>query len=225
MTKTFDLKDFTSIALTGSGDVEFTQDSVFHVEVEAAEETMKGVKVEVKDGVLFIHYKHESKPQDKNVVELFAYHDGGYKVKVSAPTIDSLSVVGSGDVTIRSALNVEDLDISISGSGDVEAKKAVAADNVKLAIAGSGDMELGTVTTRSLEANVAGSGDVSLTVAKAEDVMLNVVGSGDMDVRLVDCGKLNASVSGSGDITVKGNVRELTRSKRGVDDSELKVGK
>ena len=158
--------DFHAVASKGSVDVVFTPGAT-SLRLEGDDNILELITTEVRDGVLVI----SSKGSFSTRTGLTAY--------VSAPTLDGVSIKGSGDVS-GEGLRGESLEVAVYGSGDITL---------------SGDVQ-------RLEVSVKGSGDVDLRKLKASEAKVSVMGSGDVDVHVT--GELDASVMGSGDITYSG---------------------
>jgi hypothetical protein len=116
---------------------------------------------------------------------------------VTAPLIKSVSLAGSGDMSIDrvegqgfsasvagsgnldiASLRVADADLSVAGSGDIVARGSARRANVS--VAGSGNIRTGQVAARTASVSVVGSGDVELNAA--ETVSVSIIGGGDVNV-------------------------------------------
>lgn len=152
---------------------------------------------------------------------------GPIEYELVMPSLASITVRGSADVTGEIAPDGGTTTVSVEGSGDVEVTGAAGADAVVVSVAGSGDVDLPDVaaaqttvrvegsgevelagTTDALEIEVAGSGSVDAEELRAGDVRVQVEGSGTTDVHAED--RLEVLISGSGDVRYSGDpeVRE-----------------
>lgn len=188
-TKTLQLDKFDGISLAISGDVFLKQGSTQSVKIEAQQNIIDLLKTEVQDGTWKIGFT-------KNVSE----HDG-VKIWITVPSIDKVSVSGSGDVIGESSFNVSgELAVSISGSGSI--KLDATSKSMDVAISGSGDMNL-SGSTGDCSMRISGSGDISAFGLQADTCDVRISGSGDSSVNVNRT--LNVSIAGSGDVYYKGS--------------------
>ncbi len=182
-----DLDDFSKIKLTIAADVYLTQGDVQKVEVEAPQNVIHELDLDIRNDTWEIEF-------DECVKN---YED--MKIYITIPEIKELNISGSGTVYGENDFNIEDLKIRISGSGDIDIFAEMKDLDAK--ITGSGKVKLGG-TGDKLELNISGSGDYRLFDMIAEDVEVKVSGSGDTEVTAND--ELDVDISGSGDVYYKG---------------------
>ena len=181
---------FTGIALALSGRVDVTQGDKESVSVTADDNLLPEIETVVEGGVLKIRWRDRV-----NIT-----HSSSIRIAVTAKSIESLAVGGSGDI-VSAALRARDLKVSIGGSGNVRLYSLTAAA-LTVSIGGSGDFT-GEGAADSLTANVAGSGNIKAGRLAAQNVKVSVAGSGDATVWAK--GDLNVSVAGSGDVKYYGD--------------------
>ncbi|WP_075791178.1 head GIN domain-containing protein [Massilia putida] len=156
-------------------------------------------------------------------------HRTPIEVTVTLPTLESLSVNGSGEHTV-SGFAGDHLDVALDGSGSMRFNGRYR--EIMAAVHGSGDLELtgGTSDTvdaavvgtgrltlvgscRALHAEMRGSGDLDARHLRAEEVALMQKGSGESAVYASK--RLHAELSGSGEVRVFGNPDERSVSRNG----------
>lgn len=156
-------------------------------------------------------------------------HRTPIEVTVTLPSLESLSVNGSGEHTV-SGFAGEHLDLALDGSGSMRFNGRYR--EIMAAVHGSGDLELtgGTSdtvdaavigtgrltlvgTTRVLHAELRGSGDLDARHLRADEVALAQQGSGDSAVYARK--RLHAELTGSGEARVFGNPDERSVSRTG----------
>jgi hypothetical protein len=152
--------------------------------------------VKVSDGELWL-----SKSEEHRKVNLRATK---FVIDVTAPSLEKINLVSSGDINVISPLNETKLDVSIVGSGNVTFTEEVNIDHLELTVAGSGDIAVEKGSVAALEADVIGSGDV-VSKAEVQDLDVNVTGSGDVTAKVN--GKLDYYIIGSGDIHYYGDAK------------------
>lgn len=207
-----DAKDFKGIDLMASADVIIKQGATYKVIVEGQQNILEILETVVDNGILQIKFKEGS--WNLNFDKLNVY--------VETPSVSSIELSGSGNMTLESAFNSDDLDIKVSGSGNIKTADGLTAKKINVEIGGSGDIKMGATTATALKATVLGSGnfDIKGTGDKAE---FQVTGSGDIDAdafitksteaQTMGSGNINchatenidAQIMGSGDIRYSGN--------------------
>lgn len=211
--ETRDLPPFTKISLSVTADVYLTQGAIQKVDVEGNEEDLDDLVLEVEGNKLII----KSKNHGKIFGNWSSWDD--VNIYITIPTIEGITVAGSGSITGRSKIIAEDLDLSISGSGNIELD--IEAEDVDADITGSGDMDLkvqthqlncritgsGDIevggTGKSIGLKITGSGDIDASGFEAEECIATITGSGSCEVHATR--RIDANISGSGDIRYKGN--------------------
>lgn len=199
VTKTFDLRDFNEISIAGSAELNFTQDSVYLVEVKSTEQNMERLKLEVRQGVLSVSHDNKKNGKD-NRITLKSFMNGGhYKLTVHAPSLNAIKIAGSADVRTGN----------------------ITTENFRIEIAGSGDVNIGGLQARTFDVAIAGSGDVDAKAKNVEYTSFSIAGSGDIDAHFTDCGTVTTSVAGSGDIKLEGNIKKLEGATKNINITNL----
>jgi hypothetical protein len=177
--ETRNVGNFTKIAFRVPGKLYLKQGSPQKVEIEADKDILKEIETEIEGNKLVI--EKEGKWMD------WKSDDKDIKIYITVPTIEGVSVSGSGEVLGQTKITGTDLDLNVSGSG-----------NLTLDIEASGNVE----------GNVSGSGDINLT-GKCKSYESDVSGSGKVDLDLAIQNKADFSVSGSGKIEAKGSAENV----------------
>lgn len=124
-------------------------------------------------------------------------------VRITMPSLDGLSVSGSGKVYVNDPLKGDELELAISGSGRISLKD-VAVKDVECSISGSGTLIVeGSGNIDKLDISISGSGDYKGEQASIGTLQARISGSGSCDCKVTDM--LKASISGSGSIYYSGN--------------------
>ncbi|HVW13778.1 MAG TPA: head GIN domain-containing protein [Mucilaginibacter sp.] len=203
------LSGFTAIDVGGPYDVQLTQGNTESVKVQAPDEVMDHIITEVVNGTLKIYNKHDD---GFHWNDLFGHHRK-VLVYVTAKTVNSIVVSGSGDVAFRDGIHSDKMTLRVSGSGDVNGRLEVKA--LEVGISGSGDVNIsGHAETSAVR--VSGSGDYKAHNLITSNTDVHVSGSGDASIYASN--KVDASVSGSGDIRYAGNPKSVYKSKSGSGD-------
>lgn len=194
-------KNFHGISVSHAFDVWLTQGNEEKVAVSASEEKyLASIKVEVKDGILYIGWDHKSK-WTKGNKKLKAY--------ISFKNIDILKASGACDVDIVGVLKSDDLKMNFSGASDLEGE--VDIKKLVFDLNGASDAKLkGTVVELRLDASGASKFrgfDLSVDHCNA-----NASGASDIKIKINK--ELNADASGASHINYKGDgvIRDISTS-------------
>ncbi|MFT4540472.1 MAG: hypothetical protein ACI841_000736 [Planctomycetota bacterium] len=112
-------------------------------------------------------------------------------VTLMAPALTTLSVVGSGQASVR-AVSANRLELMVMGSGSITA--VGNAEVLQATVAGSGEMRLAQLNCQVGEVTVTGSG--TIMVQSSETLDATVLGSGIIRYRGDATVKINAIGSG-----------------------------
>ncbi|MCI5058733.1 MAG: DUF2807 domain-containing protein [Flavobacteriales bacterium] len=137
--------------------------------------------------------------------ELTIGFDGCYKgnaqisLELITPSIEGISLNGSGNITSSGTNTTELLEIALNGAGNIDLDLNV--DQLSTELDGSGNISLiGTADDHDLE--IDGSGDIKAFDLNTNTTKINIRGSGDADVNVQDY--LEVKISGSGNVRYKG---------------------
>lgn len=191
--------DFDGVTLAGPDNVVFTTGSDFSIRAEGNADALDQLRYKVTDGQLKIGRENDGK--------IWSGKSGSAVIYVSAPTLTSAKLAGSGDMQVDK-MDSDSASLSVAGSGNINIEQLETA-SLSTKIAGSGDL---TMVGKAEKAtiSVAGSGNVSGKGLKADSATIKIAGSG--DVALSSDGTVDAKVMGSGDIRVHGNAECKTKT-------------
>jgi hypothetical protein len=189
--ETRDLKNFTEIGFSVPGDLYVKTGNDFSIILEGDADLLSKVETEIKGNRLII--KHEN----------FRWNwDQKIKAYVTMPSVEGLSISGSGNIYVENPIKGSSLGLSISGSGKVYAG-AITYENLKCSISGSGDFIFeGSGSVASAELSISGSGSYKAPDLKVDKLQARISGSGSCDCFVSE--SLTASISGSGNINYSG---------------------
>jgi hypothetical protein len=182
--------NISGVELHSSFDVYLTQGSPAGVRIEAEDNIIPHIELQVYNDVLNI--------ETENGVWLQPRRD--VKIYVTSPTFNSIQCSGSGNIRSQTKITNENkLKVHASGSGNIHME--VDAPEVEAGVSGSGGIELAG-ETKKITGNVSGSGNIKAMNLMAEESTLHVSGSG--NVQVYSSVKVTANISGSGDVRYKG---------------------
>ncbi len=181
---------FSGIQVVGGMDVVLSSGSAHAVRVEADENLLKYIITEKKGDALVIKPRNGYNLQSRT----------GMKVFVTTPSIEEISITGSGSVTSAARLSgARKLGIHVTGSGDVNLD--VNAPEVEAEATGSGNIILAGAT-KKFNAEINGSGEVRCFNLMSETTDVDISGSGSAEVFASK--QLDIDIRGSGDVAYKG---------------------
>ena len=209
VTKQIKVSDFDQIAVSGSLDVTYTQQSGKpKVEIYTSDNIVDLLDIYVKNGKLNLGFKKNVKvsynkleirvtSEDLNTVNVAGSGDFKFTNGLKTDQL-KMNVAGSGDITASNIQCSQEFTANVAGSGDIECKQLKAAD-MDISVAGSGDLKIENALVTSANASVAGSGTVKIS-GNADKANYSVAGSGDLYANDFKVQNISASVAGSGDI-------------------------
>lgn len=185
--------NISGVELHSSFDVFLAQGSPAGVRIEAEDNIIPHIELQVYNDVLNIQTENGVWLQPRRRVKIY----------VTSPTFNSVQCTGSGNIRSQTKISNENkLKINASGSGDINLD--IDAPEVEAGVSGSGGIELAG-ETKKIYGDVSGSGNIKAMNLKAEESELNVSGSG--NVQVYSSVKVNANISGSGDVRYKGDAQ------------------
>ncbi|WP_242138127.1 MULTISPECIES: head GIN domain-containing protein [unclassified Sphingomonas] len=203
-TQSFQIANFSGVALQGSDDVDVRVGTGFSVRAEGPAAELAQLRI-VRDGDTL---RIDRKPRTG-----FGWTSSrGVKVFVTMPRIIAAEVRGSGDMAIDRVEGSRFAAAAV-GSGNLRIA-AITTGQATLAARGSGDLTAAGAVDQ-LTAAVTGSGAINAPGLKARSAVVALRGSGDL--RATVTGTATVALSGSGDIDL-GRQARCTISKSGSGD-------
>lgn len=195
-------KNFHGINLSSAFDVYLSQSNEEAVAVSASETKYRErIKVEVKDGILYIDYDGKG----------ISWSSGNKKLKayISFKQIDKLTISGACDVFINGTLKADDLAINQSGASDLKGK--IDVNKLSVDLSGASDI---TVSGSAMQLKVEASGASDFKGYDLVTDICNASASGASDIKITVNKELSAHASGASDVRYKGNgvIRDIKSS-------------
>lgn len=191
VTETRNREAFTGVDLRVSGNVYVQQDTVQKLELKAQQSLLQYLETYVSEGRLVIKFR--------NGVRVRSYED--IAVTIHVPTVNSLSISGSGNIWAKGSFSSSDMDMVVSGSGNIHVQE-LKTGYLQAAISGSGDIKVQSGSANEEKLRISGSGNMDLAGLAAKNVNSATSGSGDIKVHAT--GRLDVSISGSGSVYYTG---------------------
>ncbi len=173
-TVSFDLDKFDRVKSTGSSDIFIKIGKKQKVELTCDDNIIDNMIIKVRGKTLIIESEGSFRLRKSP------------RIEISIPSLESMSLSGSGDVEIE-GLSGGEFSYKLSGSGDLCAEGKV--DYLEIKLSGSGNINTRDLIAEEVDCRLSGSGDIQVYASES----------------------FNGSVSGSGDITFYGNPKQVDR--------------
>jgi mannose-6-phosphate isomerase-like protein (cupin superfamily) len=144
---------------------------------------------------------------------MLLYHRQPLQVTLVLPSIEDVSVHGSGDSTIN-GFSGERIEVNLSGSGNLKFNGRFR--QVEANVQGSGELEMNGGASDKVEVSVIGSGKMTV-VGSSKEFKAEQTGSGDLNARHLSADEANLQLMGSGDATITAR-KSATVTVRGSGD-------
>ena len=219
VTRDFEVAEFDEISMILPATVNYTVADDYSCRVTLDENLFEYLDIHTKGDALNLGYVTE-KVQHTNLKPT------KFVIDISAPTIEEINTVGSGDFYFVTPFEARELDISTAGSGGVYFNEIariqrfqmnlagsgklkcqeIHADDVELGIAGSGKMVCKNLQADYANLGVAGSGEIIFEAGRLKSADVSVHGTGSVETRC-QMESMDYSIAGSGSIKYLGNVK------------------
>lgn len=178
-----EVKDFTKVAVRGSGRLHIEQDGTESLTITADENLLPYLTAEVKEGRLVLGTKPGVNIQPTRPIEY----------RLSVKKLDGIEIAGSANV-LANHLDTDALNVNVSGSGDLDLHGR--AEKQEITVSGSGKYAGADLKTRNASVNISGSGAVVVAVSD----QLNVRVSGSGSVEYIGEPQVTRHIAGSGSV-------------------------
>jgi len=200
-----DLSGFTSIHVTDSYEVIFTQADEYRVFIDSADsEVLQRTLTYVEGTTLHVNYKAHSIARLSDKIRLH----------IQAPDIDTIKVDGTGSFRCDTRLTSARLNIIVNGTGNITVND-VDATIIEITKSGTGTIRsVGLIDCDTLIANMNGTGTMHFNNLRAIIANLNIAGVSTCRVSgTVETSKLVAYMDGAGSYFFDGplNATETVR--------------
>ena len=181
---------FNKVKALGPDNIVFVTGDSFSIKAEGNAKAVATLRYKLDDDAIVIGRDDGS---------WFGDEGKSVTITITAPSLSSASLAGSGDFT-ADQMRGDEVEVKIAGSGSLNVGN-IQAKKLETKIAGSGDAVL-SGKVENADVSVLGSGSVNSEKLMTTDADVTIAGSG--DVRLNATGKVKAKVAGSGDVNVTG---------------------
>lgn len=184
------IKDYTEIVLSGVGDLILEQGDSEGLKIQAEDNLIQYIRVEVNKGKLTIGLQPG--------VSISPTKPISYHLKIKS--LEGIYLSGNGSVEAAGVVGRK-ITVEMSGSGHIKILTLDAA-SLTLKMDGSGDVELGG-RAQSQDVNINGAGNYHGEELVSSTGKVNISGSGSAFVKILEL--LDITISGSGTVHYQGN--------------------
>lgn len=208
-TSTLPISSFNGIDAAMSSNVTIIQGATQKVEATGHPNIIELVSTSVSSGIWQITFTNNDCIEDFELAFV-----------VTVPSINQLTLSGSGDVTVNDFSNQSELNIDATGSGDLIFNDFEGISILDIKIGGSGKVtgNNNISSLESLSVMSTGSGNYSGFAVSANDCNVKSSGSGKCEITAQNT--LDVTISGSGDVSYKGTptiTQNITGSGKLID--------
>jgi hypothetical protein len=202
VTETREVSNFHALEVDYPAQVFITQGAKESVKIEAEDNVLPGLQTLVKNGVLEIFYKAETK-KHVNPTETV-------KITIVVKDLSEAQLTSAGELSIEK-LKTNSLDVSLSGAGNLNLDD-ILVKALSVSLSGAGSMTA-SGTADDLDMNISGFGDFKGKDLHTKKANVDISGAGSATVWVDD--DLSADISGAGSISYYGSA-SVTRQISGV---------
>jgi hypothetical protein len=207
-TRTFALRDFDQVTLSGADDVKVIYGRDFAVAATGAPDALDRLDIRTEGATLLVAQK------DKKGWQIgWDQKKSSTLVTVTLPLIRAATLSGAGDLNVASATAQDAFTARLSGSGNLAVENS-SAKAVDLTLTGAGNMKLRGVAD-SVKAQLTGSGSIDAVALTAREVTVGLTGAGNISASASELA--TGTLSGVGNVDIAGAARCAVR-KTGVGD-------
>lgn len=188
-----DLSGFSSISISGGWDAVLTQGKNFSVMIEANQESMDALRIEVKNKTLYV-----SSDRKFRFLDIFNSRSSNIrKVHITLPELQKITASGGSDILPQTQFDTE---------------------NMKIVLSGGSDMKSLSVDCQSLDCRMSGGSDATIHLVKGENVNITTSGGSDVSLSGVSATLLNLQTSGGSDVKLEGTTTNFQVNASGGSD-------
>ena len=186
------LSNFNAINFGVPGNLYFTQDGVYKIEIQAQENIVPEIETYLLGGELMIRvHDHVNLRSSEDI-----------RINISAPSVTALALSGSGNLNVLQPYRPSGTRLVVSGSGTMTLNQ-IETDKIDATVSGSGELMVFNGKARHEDVDISGSGRIDLLGVKSNTASTRISGSGSVKLQVID--ELNTKISGSGSVYYLGN--------------------
>ena len=193
------LSGFSAISISGGWDAVITQGKNFSVTIEANQESMDNLRMEVKNETLYV--SSERKFQFSDIFK--SRSNNIRKVHITLPDLQKITASGGSNILPQTQFSTDDMIIVMSGGSDLKSL---------------------SLNCKSLDCKMSGGSDAYIHLVKGEHVKLTTLGGSDLSLSGISAALVDLQTSGGSDVKLEGATTNLkVNSSGGSDVSAFKL--
>lgn len=150
VTETRDIRDFSSLEVSGIFRIEVTAQKDFDVAVQADDNLMPFIKTEVRGGVLHIESEKHLKTS------------GPIVVRIAAPDLENIEASGVSSVSVKN-LKSDKFGLDTSGASKITVQGSAA--NFTVDVSGASQIDAGELAAENATVGASGASNVTVNVS------------------------------------------------------------
>lgn len=224
--ETRELADFSSLKVASALKVILIQGDENKILVTAdEEETLKMVKSEIKEGILFLSIESKSVKKIKNngksvKTKSTSHIKGELKVVLTFKHLNSIKLSGASEISTFDLIRVKELEIK--GSGAIGANLNLEVTKLSIDFSGASDLKLRGLAD-SLSLKTSGASDVKAASFIAKNIVIAVSGASDVEVNATE--SITGTATGASSVNVKGAPAIKAINKSGASSASYGTSK
>lgn len=212
VTRDYEVTEFDEISLILPATVNYTVSDDYTCRVTLDENLFEYLDIYEKSGCL--------KLEMVKTLQQINLMPTKFIIEISAPTIEEITLTGSGDFCFVTPFEAQKLKITRAGSGEVYFTETANIRRFSMSIAGSGKLICKDFHADYTDVSVAGSGEFVCEHLYADQANLSVAGSGDIVIKAGTVKSADVSVAGSGSIETRCQIESMDYSIAGTGTIE-----
>ena len=210
---------FDEVELSGAVRLEYTQDSIYSVQVYGNEKAIEAYSISSEDQELEVSLKEGNNKVNRNTPAI--------TLRVTAPFLTEVKGMGASDVVFMdSVIQDKELDVNISGAGKLNLSQ-LKTKELDLTISGAGEVKMDDLSCiEDVEIELSGAANIDGRVeCRKLKLKMSGAGEGDLDIH---CQQARVSASGAANVTLGGQCSDFAYTATGssaVKKDDLKIGK
>lgn len=184
-TRFIDLPQIIGIDFQISGDIVVSEGATQSILVEGSQNVISDITTSVQNEIWQIGLRED------------CYKSYDMTIYVTVPSLEYVSLSGSGNVTIGELSNTSSLSVDLPGSGTIEVDESQhLLEMLDITIQGSGSYRGFGLSTSKCVVSIPGSGSVEVSVV--DQLTVNISGSGSVDYK--GSPSVSENIKGSGSV-------------------------
>lgn len=209
---------FDEVELSGAVRLEYTQDSIYSLQVYGNEKAIDAYAISSEDGELEASLKDDNGKVNSNTPAI--------TLRVTAPFLTEIQSMGASEVVFMDSVVLdEELEVSVAGVGKIHFGK-LKAEELDVTVSGAGNVFMDDVNcTKEAKFSLSGATSIDGKIA-CNKLKLKMSGAGNGTLG-IHCQQARVTASGAANITLGGECNDFEYSASGsssVNKEGLKIG-